>query len=48
MERARLVAVVGLDGNTFKPRPGTKPLFVCAKWDEKINPKKMIMKFLWQ
>lgn len=40
MERARLVAVVGLDGNTFKPHTGTKTsvLFV-QKWDEKINPK---------
>jgi len=41
MERARLVAVVGLDGNTFKPHTGTKTsvLFI-QKWDEKINPKK--------
>lgn len=40
MERARLIAVVGLDGNTFKPHTGTKTsvLFV-QKWDEKINPK---------
>jgi len=40
MERARLVAVVGLDGNTFKPHTGTKTsvLFI-QKWDEKINPK---------
>lgn len=40
MNRARLVAVVGLDGNTFKPHTGTKTsvLFV-QKWDEKINPK---------
>jgi len=40
MERARLVAVVGLDGNTFKPHTGTKTsvLFV-QKWDDKINPK---------
>ncbi|MCK4524813.1 MAG: N-6 DNA methylase [Candidatus Andersenbacteria bacterium] len=40
MERARLLAVVGLDGNTFKPHTGTKTsvLFV-QKWDEKINPK---------
>ena len=40
MEKARLVAVVGLDGNTFKPHAGTKTsvLFV-QKWDEKINPK---------
>ncbi len=41
MERARLIAVVGLDGNTFKPHTGTKTsvLFV-QKWDDKINPKK--------
>lgn len=41
MERARLIAVVGLDSNTFKPHTGTKTsvLFV-QKWDEKINPKK--------
>lgn len=41
MERARLIAVVGLDGNTFKPHTGTKTsvLFV-QKWDDEINPKK--------
>lgn len=41
MERARLIAVIGLDGNTFKPHTGTKTsvLFV-QKWDDKINPKK--------
>ncbi len=40
MERARLLAVVGLDGNTFKPHTGTKTsvLFV-QKWDDEINPK---------
>ncbi len=40
MERARLIAVVGLDGNTFKPHTGTKTsvLFV-QKWDDEINPK---------
>jgi len=40
LERARLLAVVGLDGNTFKPHTGTKTsvLFV-QKWDEKINPR---------
>lgn len=40
MERARLVAVVSLDGNTFKPHTGTKTsvLFI-QKWDDKINPK---------
>ena len=41
MEHTRLLAVVGLDGNTFKPHTGTKTsvLFV-QKWDDKINPKK--------
>lgn len=40
MERARLIAVVGLDGNTFKPHTGTKTsvLFV-QKWDDETNPK---------
>ena len=45
MQRARLLAVVGLDGNTFKPHTGTKTsvLFV-QKWDEDTssptyNPK---------
>lgn len=40
MEKARLIAVVGLDGNTFKPHTGTKTsvLFV-QKWDDEINPK---------
>jgi len=40
MERARLIAVVGLDGNTFKPHTGTKTsvLFI-QKWDDEINPK---------
>ncbi|MBU4339087.1 N-6 DNA methylase, partial [Patescibacteria group bacterium] len=40
MERARLLAVVGLDNNTFRPHAGIKTsvLFV-QMWDEKINPK---------
>ena len=40
MERARLLAVVGLDGNTFKPHTGTKTsvLFV-QKWDENKKSK---------
>ncbi len=39
-ERARILAVVGLDTNTFKPHTGTKTsvLFV-QKWDEKLCPK---------
>ena len=38
MQRARLLAVVGLDGNTFKPHTGTKTsvLFI-QKWDEDKN-----------
>ena len=40
MERARLIAVVGLDVNTFKPHTGTKTsvLFI-QKWDEDKNSK---------
>lgn len=39
-ERARILAVVGLHGNTFKPHTGTKTsvLFV-QKWDDKLCPK---------
>lgn len=39
-ERARILAVVGLDGNTFKPHTGTKTsvLFV-QKWDDKLCPR---------
>ncbi len=38
MDRARLIAVVGLDVNTFKPHTGTKTsvLFI-QKWDEDKN-----------
>ena len=40
-ERARILAVVGLHGNTFKPHTGTKTsiLFV-QKWDDELCPKK--------
>ena len=40
-ERCRILAVVGLHGNTFKPHTGTKTsvLFV-QKWDDKLCPKK--------
>lgn len=40
-ERARILAVVGLHVNTFKPHTGTKTsvLFV-QKWDDKLCPKK--------
>ena len=39
-ERARILAVVGLHGNTFKPHTGTKTsvLFV-QKWDEELCPE---------
>ena len=41
MERARILGVVGLHVNTFKPHTGTKTsvLFV-QKWDKKLCPKK--------
>ena len=41
LEKCRLIGVVGLDGNTFKPHTGTKTsvLFV-QKWDDKLCPKK--------
>ena len=40
-ERCRILSVVGLHGNVFKPHTGTKTsvLFV-QKWDEKLCPKK--------
>jgi type I restriction enzyme M protein len=40
VERARILAVVGLHVNTFKPHTGTKTsvLFV-QKWDDKLCPK---------
>jgi len=40
-DKARIIAVIGLHGNTFKPHTGTKTsvLFV-QKWDDKLCPKK--------
>ena len=40
-EHARILAVVGLHGNVFKPHTGTKTsvLFI-QKWDDKLCPKK--------
>ncbi len=40
-EHCRILAVVGLHGNTFKPHTGTKTsvLFV-QKWDDKLCPKR--------
>ena len=39
-DRARILAVVGLHGNTFKPHTGTKTsvLFV-QKWDDELCPR---------
>lgn len=40
-DKARILAVVGLHGNTFKPHTGTKTsVLFLQKWDEKICPKK--------
>jgi type I restriction enzyme M protein len=40
-EKARILAVVGLQGNTFKPHTGTKTsVLFLQKWDNKICPKK--------
>ena len=39
-ERARILAVVGLHGNTFKPHTGTKTsVLFCQKWDDEVCPK---------
>ena len=39
-EHARILAVVGLHGNTFKPHTGTKTsVLFLQKWDEKLCPK---------
>jgi len=39
-ERARILAVVGLHPNTFKPHTGTKTsLLFVQKWDEELCPK---------
>ena len=39
-DKARIIAVVGLHGNTFKPHTGTKTsvLFI-QKWDDKLCPR---------
>lgn len=40
-DKARILAVVGLDVNTFKPHTGVKTsVLFLQKWDEKINPRK--------
>jgi type I restriction enzyme M protein len=39
--KARILAVVGLQGNTFKPHTGTKTsVLFLQKWNEKLCPKK--------
>lgn len=39
--KARILAVVGLYGNTFKPHTGTKTsVLFLQKWDDKLCPKK--------
>jgi len=40
-ERARILAVIGLHQNTFKPHTGTKTsVLFLQKWDDKLCPKK--------
>jgi type I restriction enzyme M protein len=39
-EKARILAVVGLENNTFKPHTGTKTsVLFLQKWDKKLCPK---------
>ena len=39
-EKARIIAVVGLHGNTFKPHTGTKTsVLFLQKWDDSLCPK---------
>lgn len=39
-ERCRILGVVGLHGNTFKPHTGTKTsVLLVQKWDDKLCPK---------
>jgi type I restriction enzyme M protein len=40
-ERCRILAVVGLHGNVFKPHTGTKTsVLIVQKWNDKLCPKK--------
>ena len=40
-EHCRIIAVVGLHGNVFKPHTGTKTsVLLVQKWDESLCPKK--------
>jgi type I restriction enzyme M protein len=39
-ERCRILAVVGLHGNVFKPHTGTKTsVLIIQKWDDKLCPR---------
>jgi type I restriction enzyme M protein len=39
-EHCRILAVIGLHGNVFKPHTGTKTsVLLVQKWDEKLCPK---------
>jgi type I restriction enzyme M protein len=39
-ERCRILAVIGLHGNVFKPHTGTKTsVLLVQKWDDKLCPK---------
>ncbi|MBD2394688.1 N-6 DNA methylase [Cyanobacterium aponinum FACHB-4101] len=39
-QRCRILAVIGLHGNTFKPHTGTKTsVLLVQKWDDKLCPK---------
>jgi type I restriction enzyme M protein len=41
MEKARILAVVSLGDNTFRPHAGTKTsVLFLQKWDDKLCPKK--------
>jgi type I restriction enzyme M protein len=40
-ERCRILAVIGLHGNVFKPHTGTKTsVLIVQKWDDRLCPKK--------
>lgn len=40
-QRCRILAVIGLHGNTFKPHTGTKTsVLLVQKWDDELCPKK--------
>ncbi len=40
-DKARILAVVGLDSNTFKPHTGTKTSVIfLQKWHSELNPRK--------